>query len=218
MLGVLWLLGLGGGALRSWAALQFDVFLGYDGIVPQASWFLVVCEIKNDAPSFVGTVQVDAGKFNQDQTRQALVELPTGTLKRFVIPVFASTRSFGTWDVRLLDERGKVRAEQIGVQTRRQIASSTPLMGALVRTPAGTPTFRPILPQDAALQPAAARLLPSIFPDNPVVLEGMNCLYLNSEKALDLKVGQVNALLAWLHGGGHLVVGVEQISDIGATP
>ena len=60
-------------------------------------------------------------------------------------------------------------------------------------------------------------LLPSIFPDNPVVLEGMNCLYLNSEKALDLKVGQVNALMAWLHGGGHLVVGIEQISDISAT-
>jgi len=177
-----------------------------------------VCEIKNDGPAFVGTVEVDAGKFNQDQTRQAVVELPTGTRKRFTIPVFASSRSFGTWDIRLLDERGKARAEQIGVQTRRQIASTTPLTGALVRTPAGTPTFRPILPQDAALQPAAARLLPSIFPDNPVVLEGMKCLYLNSEKALDLKVGQVNALLAWLHGGGHLIVAVEQISDIGATP
>jgi hypothetical protein len=214
----LWVLGFVEGALTSQAALQFDVFLGYDGIVPQASWFPVVCEIKNDGPSFVGTVEVDAGKFNQDQTRQAVVELPTGTLKRFVLPVFASTRTFGTWDVRLLDERGKVRAEQIGVQTRRQIASTTPLMGALVRTPSGTPTFRPILPQDTALQPAAARLLPSIFPDNPVVLEGMHCLYLNSEKALDLKVGQVNALLAWLHGGGHLVVAVEQIADIGATP
>ena len=31
-------------------------------------------------------------------------------------------------------------------------------------------------------------------------------------------MGQVNALLAWLHGGGHLIVGVEQISDITATP
>ena len=104
------------------------------------------------------------------------------------------------------------------MQARRQIASSTPLIGALARTPSGTPVIRPILPQDAALQPAAARLLPSIFPDNPVVLEGMDCLYLNSEKALDLKVGQVNALLAWLNAGGHLIVGVEQISDISATP
>jgi hypothetical protein len=80
------------------------------------------------------------------------------------------------------------------------------------------PTLQPVLSQDAGLQPAAARLLPSIFPDNPVVLEGLHCLYLDSERALDLKVGQVDALLAWLHGGGHLVVGVEQIADIAATP
>ena len=51
-----------------------------------------------------------------------------------------------------------------------------------------------------------------------MVLEGLDCLYLNSEKALDLKVNQVNALFAWLNAGGHLIVGVEQISDITATP
>jgi hypothetical protein len=204
--------------LTSRAALQFDVFLGYDGIVPQASWFPVVCEIKNDGPAFVGTVELDGGRFNQDQTRRAVVELPTGTLKRFVIPVFSAVRGYGNWDVRLLDERGKVRAEQRGLQARRQIAPNIPLLGALVRTPAGMPVLRPIPPQDATLQPAAARLLPALFPDNPVVLEGLNCLYLNSEKALDLRVGQINALLAWLHGGGHLIVGVEQISDITATP
>ena len=33
----------------------------------------------------------------------------------------------------------------------------------------------------------------------------------DSVKALDLNVNQVNALLAWLYGGGHLIVGVEQI-------
>ena len=147
-----------------------------------------------------------------------MVELPTGTLKRFVIPVFAATRGLGNWDVRLLDERGKVRAEQPGLRAKRQIASGTPLVGAVVRAPGGTPTFRPILPQDSELQPAAARLLPSIFPDNPVVLQGMSCLYLSSEKAADLTVNQVKALFAWLNGGGHLIVGVEQISEITATP
>ena len=65
------------------------MFLGYDGIVPQASWFPVVCEIKNDGPAFVGTVELDGGRCNQEQTRRAVVELPTGTLKRFVIPVFS---------------------------------------------------------------------------------------------------------------------------------
>src|ERR1035437_4815814 len=162
----LWLPMFCGGALTLRAVLQFDVFLGYDWIVPQSSGFPVVCEIKNDGPPFWGTVDLDAGRFNQGQTRRAVVELPTGTLKRFVIPVFSTAGGLGAWDVRLLDERGKVRAEQTGVRAKRQIASGTPLVGAVVRTPAGTPTFRPILPQQAELQPAAARLLPSIFPDN----------------------------------------------------
>ena len=87
-----------------------------------------------------------------------------------------------------------------------------------MRTPAGTPVLRRILPQQADLQPAAARLLPAIFPDNPVVLEGMDCIYLSSEKAPELNVNQVKALFAWLNAGGHLIVGVEQISEITATP
>src|ERR1039458_7090437 len=214
----LWLPMFCGGALSLRAVLQFDVFLGYDWIVPQASWFPVVCEIKNDGSPFVGTVELDGGRFNQGQTRRAVVELPTGTLKRFVLPVFATTRGIGGGDVRLLDERGKVRAEQVGLQAKKQLASGTPLIGAVVRTPSGTPSFRPILPQEATMQPASARMLPSIFPDNPVVLEGLSCIYLSSEKAADLTVNQVKALFDWLNGGGHLIIGVEQISEITATP
>jgi hypothetical protein len=112
-----------------------------------------------------------------------------------------------------------VRAEQTGLQAKRQIASNAPLIGSLARTPGGMPVIRPtLLAQDSPLQPAAARFLPTIFPDNPVVLEGLDCLYLNSEKAPDLSVNQVKALFAWLNDGGHLIVGVEQISEITATP
>jgi hypothetical protein len=215
---VLWVAALLAGALPSWAALQFDVFLGYDGIVPQACWFPVVCEIRNDGPAFVGTVELTGGRGNQEQVRRAVVELPTGTLKRFVVPVFSGGGAYARWDVRLLDEHGKLRAEQADIQARKSLAPNTPLLGALVRSPAGTPVLRPTSSREQTMQPMAARLLPGIFPDNPLVLEGLNCLYLNSETALKLQVGQVNALMAWLHAGGHLVVGVEQISDIAATP
>jgi hypothetical protein len=105
------------------------------------------------------------------------VELPTGTLKRFVLPVFSSGRGYSSWDVRLLDERGKVRSEQLGLRARKQIARGAPLLGALPRTANGTPIIKPILSQSSDMQPASARLLPSIFPDNPLVLEGMSCLY-----------------------------------------
>src|SRR5436190_9718421 len=205
--------------------IQFDVFLGYDGIVPEASWFPVVCEIRNNGPSFTATIEVSemfGAGYNQAQTLREVVELPTGTLKRVVIPVFSTTRNYSSWEVLLLDERGRKRSEQTGLRARKQIASSTPLIGGLPRTPGGMPAFRPgsseQTPSQSEWQPTAARFLAPIFPDNPIVLEGMGSLYLNSEKAIDLRDPQVEALLAWLHGGGHLIVAIEQISDITAVP
>jgi hypothetical protein len=211
-----------GGAEALRGAPQFDVFLGYDGIVPEGSWFPVACEIKNDGPSFMGVVEVSSAGYGQrqGQVQQVLVELPTGTLKRLFIPVFSSSRAWSSWDVKLLDERGRVRAEQLALQPRKKIAAEAPLLGALTRTPAGVPMFRPLPSQSGGseLQPVSARLQPSIFPDNPLVLEGMGSIYLNSSQAGEIKLNQINALYGWLNAGGHLIVGVEQISDISSTP
>src|SRR5208283_5067207 len=114
-----WLLAFGGGVFCARGAIQFDVFLGYDSLVPDGCWFPIVCEVKNDGPAFKGRIEVAVSSLGQDQPRQAEVELPTGTLKRLVIPVFSSARSYDSWDVRLLDERGKVRAEQTGLRPRK---------------------------------------------------------------------------------------------------
>ena len=65
---------------------------------------------------------------------------------------------------------------------------------------------------------SAARLQTALFPDNPLALEGIDLLYLSSERAANLSVGQVNALMEWLQRGGHLVLGVEQLTDVNATP
>ncbi len=204
-------------AFTARAALQFDVFIGYDGVVPEASWFPVIVEVKNDGPPFTGLFELSPGNYNQSQTRTAVVELPTGTLKRFLVPAFSTTRYNSMWNARLLDERGKVRAEQINLRPKKQMAWESPLVGALARTVGGVPVLRPILPRQTDLQPATARLQPSLTPDNPLVLEGLDALYLNSEKAAELRSTQVNALLAWLFAGGHLIVGVEQIADINSS-
>jgi hypothetical protein len=198
--------------------LQFDVFLGYDGTVREASWFPVVCEIKNDGAPFNGVVEVSPEQFGRGQTQQMPVELPTGTLKRLVIPAFTSGRYPSLWNVRLVDDRGKVRAEQTALRPRRQIGWEIPLIGSLSRTASGAPMIRPIARDQADAQPASARFQPSIFPENPLVLEGMDSLYLSSEVATELRVSQVNALLGWLNAGGHLIVSVEQISDVTSSP
>src|SRR5262249_40646116 len=93
------------------AAVRVGLFVGYCGVVPQGSWFPMGFEVQNDGPAFTALVEVTPGQFNSSQTGTMTVELPTGTTKRFVIPTFAGVTYNPSWNARLLDERGRVRAE-----------------------------------------------------------------------------------------------------------
>jgi hypothetical protein len=200
-------------AVPARAALQFDAFLGYDDYLPERSWFPISCELYNDGPPFNAVIEVSAEDFGRGQTRRFALDLPTNTRKRIFIPVFASARS---WNVRLVDESGKVRAETL-LDQGKSLGNGLPLVAGLARTTSGLPTF-PEMTQYAGWQYGAARLQPALFPDNPLTLEGIDLLYLSSEKAANLTIGQVSALLAWLQAGGHLVLGVEDITDVNGTP
>ncbi len=196
------------------ADLQFDVFVGYDQILPEHSWFPITCELHNDGPSFNAVIEVTAGDWGGGQIRRFPIDLPTQTRKRVVIPVFAGAR---LWNARLVDSHGNVRAEQSAFNIR-VIGNHLPLVAGLARTVGGMPVFPDSANGQADSKFVAARLQSALFPDNPLALEGIDLLYLSSEKAADLSIGQVNALVAWLQNGGHLVVGVEQVSDMGGTP
>ena len=211
----LWVAALWLAAFSAGAELRFDPFLGYDDILPERGWFPITCEIFNDGPAFNAVIEVTSEDFGQGQTRRFVLDLPTNTRKRITIPVFATARN---WNIRLLDERGKVRSETT-LQPRRVMKNNLPLIAALARTVGGVP----VLPESPAWQAddskyTVARLQTALFPDNPLALDGIDVLYLNSQKAVDLSVGQVNALMAWLQHGGHLIVGVEQLTDVNATP
>src|SRR3954453_3263798 len=70
---VVWLILIGSIASVG-AAVRFDVFLGYDGILPEASWFPVSFEVQNDGPSFTGVVEISPGQFDQGQSRLTTVD------------------------------------------------------------------------------------------------------------------------------------------------
>lgn len=203
------------------ADLQFDVFVGYgssggsDGIVREGCWFPVACEVFNDGPAFDAVFEFSSRQTGGGQVRQMKIELPTNTRKRFVFPLFAGSSRYATWQARLLDASGKVRAEHPNIQVQ-DVSRESYLVGGLGRSFAGLP----VLPQAGSPrgpQARVARMTVEQFPDNPLALEGLGALYLNSEKALDLKVGQAAALATWVHGGGELMVGIEQAQDVTST-
>ena len=204
-------------AFNARAVMQFDVFLGYDGTIREGEWFPVSCEIVNDGPAFNAVFEFSSESGGRTQTRRFSLELPTNTRKRFSIPAFASAGRFARWNARLLDSRGKVRAERPNLQAKDR-SSDSPLIAAIPRSFNGLPE----LPKAAVRQEDSPfgilRLIPEQFPDHLLALESLDALYLSSEKALELKTAQVQALVAWLHGGGHLVIGVEQPGDVNGNP
>ena len=206
------------------AQLNFDVFVGHglgvaDSTVTEASWFPVTCEIQNDGPSFNAWVEITGGQFGNGQTRRIAVELPTHTKKRFTVPLYCTSRYRVTVDARLLNEKGnRIIAERLGLDARTVVDWQSPLIASLSRTHGGAASLPEGVGKNSQLRPAATHLSPDLFPDNPLTLESISTLYLHSSRAPELKVGQVNALLAWVHNGGHLVLGVEQPGDVNATP
>lgn len=196
-------------------ALQFDVFVGYDGTIHQAAWFPITCEVHNDGPSFNAVIKVTGGG---GQERQVPVELPTNTRKRIVIPMFASSGyNQAQWSAFLIDSSGKVRQKQENIPSKLVVWNSF-LLGAMPRTFGGLPVLPDVQKNRSERRPEVGRIQPEHFPDNPIALEGLNALYLNSEKLIDFTAPQVTALLGWVRGGGHLIIGVEQNGDINSTP
>jgi hypothetical protein len=222
-----WMLGVlvAGSVAGQSGTLQFDVFLGYGGqptgmggVVREAGWFPVSCEVQNLGPTFDAVFELTPGQFGRGQTRRFEVELPTNTRKRFTIPVFASGGYYGTWDARLLDSDGRVRAEWAGMRPQA-VAWETMILGALARTHGGAPRL-PDLPDRetrSAQQPIAVRLSAELMPEEPIALEGLDALYLNSEKVLELRVAQGDAVARWVLGGGHLIVAVEDPAEVNAA-
>ncbi len=128
------------------AQFIFDVFVGHglglaDSTVTEASWFPVTCEILNDGPSFNAIVELGGGQFGNGQTRRIAVELPTHTKKRFTVPVYCSGRYRVTVDARLLNEKGKVIAERLGIEARTVVDWQSPLLASLSRTHSGAAAF-----------------------------------------------------------------------------
>ncbi len=205
------------------AQIIFDVFVGHglgvaDSTVSEGAWFPVTCEIQNDGPSFNGIVEITGGQFGNGQSRRIAIELPTGTKKRFSVPLYCTSRYRVTVDATLLNEKGtKVIAERKGVDARTVVDWQSPLIASLSRTHGGAAAIPEAANKTTPLRPATTHLSPDFFPDNPLVLESISMLYLHSARAVELKDPQLNALFAWVHGGGHLVLGVEQPGDVKAV-
>lgn len=199
-------------------AIQFDVFIGYGGVVREVGWFPVSCEVENDGPAFTGTIEIAKAHFGTKakQRYRIILELPTNTRKRITFPLFHSG-GFPSWNAKLYDENGEVRKEWKGDATK-EVAWEGVIMGSVSRTIASAPQFPQFQKSNSKLQPQVGRIYkPEQFPDTQIALESLSSLYLNSEQALHFTQKQAGALSSWVAFGGHLFLAIESPTDVLAT-
>jgi tetratricopeptide (TPR) repeat protein len=147
------------------AAIQLDVFAGYDGKVHAGSWFPVAIEVFNDGATLEGSFEVLGGRFgNQEQRFKE--QLPGGTRKRFLMTVFAGSLNSAEVTVRLADARGKTIAER--QQPLLVVAADVPLLGAIAEGVSGMPRFPEQQDQQPERIPSVGRLETAYLPDNAV--------------------------------------------------
>ena len=198
-------------------AVQFDVFMGFAGKARQGEWFPVTFEIFNDGPTFDGQVELRP-RFGDNPVYRYDVELATNTRKRFTLAVFADTNS--GWSAKLKNGRKTVaKHDDLKLDSFDSIAV---LVGALSGQQAGGP----VLPrtrfkrkwENDRFTPRVAHMQLDTFPDDPIALSGLNALYLNSARAINLRTEQAAALSTWVLGGGHLILALDQPGDVTGTP
>ncbi len=199
------------------AEVRFDVFMGFSGKARNGEWFPVTVEIENDGPTFNGEIEIKPSSFKEQSIRYT-IELPNNTRKRLSIPVF--NNSSYRWNAKLLND-GKVVSRNDNLRI-----DSIPWFSKLFAAVSGQQSSGPVLPEtrfknnnaNRRFSPVVVNIQADIFPDNPVTLHGLSSLYLNSKRAINFRAEQASAVSIWVRSGGHLILGVDQPSDITGTP
>ena len=199
------------------AEVRFDVFMGFSGKARNGEWFPVTVEIENDGPTFNGEIEIKPSSFNEQSIRYK-IELPNNTRKRLSIPVFNNSNY--RWNAKLLND-GKVVSKNDNLRI-----DSIPWFSKLFAAVSDQQSSGPVLPEtrfknnnaNRRFSPVVVNIQADIFPDNPVTLHGLSSLYLNSKRAINFRAEQASAVSIWIRSGGHLILGVDQPSDITGTP
>ena len=175
------------------------------------------------ARGFMGEIEVTSRRFNEGQTRPRVRGIADRHARSaLVIPVFSTARYQSSWDVRLLDERGRVRerSDRAFVRARQVAADTHPASVRCRARPPACPPFRS-MPGcgDGVSTRRGAASVRAFFLTIPSFWTAWTRFISTRKKRPTSPCRRVNAaLLAWLNDGGHLIVGVESISDVNGTP
>jgi len=183
--------------------VSLEVRIGYDGAGQYrvGHWFPATIVAANDGPDLAGALELRLPGEEAAVFRQA-IELPRGARKQVTIPLTIADQvrsvelALVSGDATLARRNVRlspIAAEQLAIGVVS--ADANALAGlALIRTPNNGTS-------------AIARLAPATFPADPMLLAGLDAIFLHDLPTADLSAAQREALASYARLGGTLVVG-----------
>ncbi|ABU56980.1 hypothetical protein [Roseiflexus castenholzii] len=175
---------------------------GYGGAYRLGEWFPVIVEVANDGRDLRGMLEWSfPGSPGQPVFRHE-IDLPRGSRKRVTLDVFA--QGFArNGQVRLIENGNVVLEQIIGID-------AVEIDRFLVLVVGSDPTLLTSLSAMSVSGTSGTvvrHVSPDDLPSQPLVLRGVNAIFIHDVDTAALSMDQRAALRDWVHLGGQLVVG-----------
>jgi hypothetical protein len=193
------------------AAIGLDVRAAFDGNYAPERWLPLTITLRN--PGAPLRVQVAAGLPGATSRQMVVVELPGGA--ETSVPLMAA-----------MDSQAREVQVQVSTDTELLAETTVPVRPRPDERLIGLVSDRPLslmLParQDLQQLPLQAFMLDSrSLPEHPAGLSSLSLIVINDLSDQPLSLAQIDALLAWVISGGHLVIGggVDAAATLATLP
>jgi hypothetical protein len=185
-------------------AVSLSLRAGYAGYFREGNWLPIRVDIRNDGGAVNGrlVVRPDTSGDAIYNTYSAPVSLAAGS--RQTVTLYITARIFAqSARVELIAEDGAVVASERALL--RGIQPGDRLHVVISEAPINAVDFTTA--RIAANESFQADWRVSDLPDRPAALDAVDVIAINDADTSALSTGQREALMAWVLGGGHLIVG-----------
>ena len=189
------------------AEISMEAEAGFGGIYSVDSWTPVRVRLQNAGSDLEGSLEVNVRTGHNDSIVYSVpVILPKGSEKEYTVYVKTDLYD-GILNVKLMDAANKVILNQKITETT-SVGRDKYLLGLVTEDQPSLGYWREKLSGSYLLsnyEPVS--LDGSNFPDHKEILDAFSVLIINNIDTSSFRPEQINALNAWLEGGGVLIIG-----------
>jgi hypothetical protein len=180
--------------------VALSIQAGYGEVYRIGHWFPVTFEVANDGPDIQATIEWRFAD-SEEIGFQRELDLPRGARKRLTLHLVSGDFARSA-EVRLLSGQTELLKQRVALEP---VDSGQFMIGVLSSDPTLLNSLES-MQLDQVSSVTVTHIDPSLLPEEALVLNGLDAIFIHDVATADLSPGQRAALELWVRLGGQLVV------------